>query len=90
MAVCEHRIGKVLIRPCGNPASGTCQKCGVSCCGEHLSGSLCASCKEGGQASPWYLEETRSSLPFTPEEIAAFDEVGEFDRTAGGADVFDS
>lgn len=89
MAECEHRIGKVLIRKCGNPATGSCQKCGGARCGDHLTGSLCRSCAEGAPEAEWYLDKSSPALTFTPEEIAAFDEVGDFDRTAG-ADVYDS
>lgn len=90
MAACTTRIGKIIVRTCGHPATGACAQCGAQCCDRHRSSiGLCPACAGTTAADAWYGDPAVTELTFTPAEIAAFDEVGDFDRTGGG-DVYDS
>lgn len=41
---CQHQLGLLILRPCGQPVAGYCGSCGAALCAEHLGAGECAIC----------------------------------------------
>lgn len=75
---CQHRMGLLILRECGEPVSGYCGSCGTALCAAHLGGGICAVCS--------VTSGDRNENDWTREEGMRRDYYGSF----GGAGYFNA